>query len=134
MIEAMASGVPVIAYANGAVPEVVRDGITGFIVNPPGDDLQNPNPKIQIPNKSQKPNKIQITNNQKPETNNQELKTNNDSRWIIKKQGVEGLVEAIGRIGQIDRAACRRYVEENFTIEKMIDGYEEAITKFVPAS
>ncbi|MBZ9577661.1 glycosyltransferase family 4 protein [Patescibacteria group bacterium] len=31
MIEAMASGVPVIAYPNGAVPEVVKDKKTGFI-------------------------------------------------------------------------------------------------------
>ena len=35
MIEAMACGTPVIALPNGSVPEVVEDGITGFIV---GDD------------------------------------------------------------------------------------------------
>jgi glycosyltransferase involved in cell wall biosynthesis len=33
MIEAMACGVPVIAFANGSVPEVIDDGVTGFIVN-----------------------------------------------------------------------------------------------------
>ncbi len=32
MIEAMACGTPVIAYANGSVPEVIDDGVTGFIV------------------------------------------------------------------------------------------------------
>jgi glycosyltransferase involved in cell wall biosynthesis len=32
MIEAMACGTPVIAFRNGSVPEVVDDGITGFIV------------------------------------------------------------------------------------------------------
>ncbi|MCA1833536.1 MAG: glycosyltransferase family 4 protein [Actinomycetota bacterium] len=32
MVEAMASGTPVIATRQGAVPEVVRDGVTGFIV------------------------------------------------------------------------------------------------------
>jgi glycosyltransferase involved in cell wall biosynthesis len=32
MIEAMACGTPVIALRNGSVPEVVDDGITGFIV------------------------------------------------------------------------------------------------------
>jgi glycosyltransferase involved in cell wall biosynthesis len=32
MIEAMACGTPVIAYACGSVPEVVEDGLTGFIV------------------------------------------------------------------------------------------------------
>ena len=32
MIEAMACGTPVIAFNRGAVPEVVEDGLTGFIV------------------------------------------------------------------------------------------------------
>jgi glycosyltransferase involved in cell wall biosynthesis len=33
MIEAMACGTPVLAFRNGAVPEVVDDGITGYVVN-----------------------------------------------------------------------------------------------------
>jgi glycosyltransferase involved in cell wall biosynthesis len=33
MIEAMACGTPVIAFNCGSVPEVMDDGITGFIVN-----------------------------------------------------------------------------------------------------
>lgn len=32
MIEAMACGTPVIAFARGSVPEVIRDGVSGFIV------------------------------------------------------------------------------------------------------
>ena len=32
MIEAMACGTPVIAYNHGSVPEVMEDGVTGFIV------------------------------------------------------------------------------------------------------
>ena len=32
MIEAMACGTPVIAYAHGSVPEIVDEGVTGFIV------------------------------------------------------------------------------------------------------
>ena len=32
MIEAMSAGTPVIAFHNGSVPEVVVDGVTGFIV------------------------------------------------------------------------------------------------------
>ncbi len=32
MIEAMACGTPVIAWRNGSVPEVVEEGVTGFIV------------------------------------------------------------------------------------------------------
>src|ERR1700757_2723391 len=33
MIEAMACGTPVIAFENGSVPEVLEDGVTGFIVD-----------------------------------------------------------------------------------------------------
>ena len=33
MIEAMACGTPVIAYPRGSVPEIVDDGITGFLVH-----------------------------------------------------------------------------------------------------
>jgi glycosyltransferase involved in cell wall biosynthesis len=32
MIEAMSCGTPVIAYRSGSVPEVVEDGVTGFVV------------------------------------------------------------------------------------------------------
>jgi glycosyltransferase involved in cell wall biosynthesis len=32
MIEAMACGTPVVAYNRGSVPEVVEDGVTGFVV------------------------------------------------------------------------------------------------------
>lgn len=33
MIEAMACGTPVIGFNNGSVPEIVKDGVTGFVVN-----------------------------------------------------------------------------------------------------
>jgi glycosyltransferase involved in cell wall biosynthesis len=33
MIESMACGTPVIAFENGSVPEVLEDGVTGFIVH-----------------------------------------------------------------------------------------------------
>jgi glycosyltransferase involved in cell wall biosynthesis len=36
MIEAMACGTPVIAFRRGSVPEVVEDGVTGFVV----DDIE----------------------------------------------------------------------------------------------
>ncbi|MEO6508647.1 MAG: glycosyltransferase, partial [Patescibacteria group bacterium] len=39
-LEAMASGTPVIAFARGAVPELIIDGVTGFIVNPSDDDIR----------------------------------------------------------------------------------------------
>lgn len=40
MVEAMASGTPVVAYAKGSVPEVVKDGETGFIINPSDNDIR----------------------------------------------------------------------------------------------
>jgi glycosyltransferase involved in cell wall biosynthesis len=40
MIEAMACGTPVIAWRNGAAPEVVTDGVTGFIVESIGEAVQ----------------------------------------------------------------------------------------------
>jgi len=93
MVEAMATGTPVIAYNRGSVAEIVRDGVTGFIVNP------------DLPNFPDSPD------------------------LLIKKRGLEGLVEAIKRIGEIDRAACRKHVEQNFTVEKMVDGYEQVYQK-----
>ncbi len=75
MIEAMACGTPVVAYGRGSVPEVVKDGVTGFIVP--------------------------------------------------QEQGVEGLVAAMKKIDRIDRAACRRYVEEQFSLQRMVEGYEQ---------
>lgn len=38
MIEAMACGTPVIAFARGSVPEIVKDGETGFIINSSNED------------------------------------------------------------------------------------------------
>ncbi|MEK7557021.1 MAG: glycosyltransferase [Patescibacteria group bacterium] len=38
IVEAMASGTPVVAYAKGAIPEIIKDGETGFIVNASEDD------------------------------------------------------------------------------------------------
>lgn len=74
MIEAMACGTPVVAYRRGAIPEVIVDGKTGYIVDSP-----------------------------------------------------EAMIAAVRNIGEIDRAACRKHVEEHFTTEKMIDALEAAL-------
>lgn len=38
---------------------------------------------------------------------------------------VDEAVEAVGKIGQINRRKCRQRAEENFTIDKMVEGYEK---------
>ena len=70
MIEAMACGTPVIARPFGSVPEIVPDGVAGFLV-----------------------------------------------------REVEEAVEAVCRIGEIDRTECRRHFELNFTDERMARDY-----------
>lgn len=92
MIEAMACGTPVIAYNRGSVSEIVRDGLTGFVIEP---DEQN----------------------------------EEGSNIIIKKKGIEGMIEAIARIGEIDRATCRKHVEENFSLEKMAQSHNQLYKK-----
>ncbi len=92
MIEAMATGTPVVAYGRGAVPEVVVDGKTGFIVS---DDSG------------------------KQEGND----------WIVKSRGIEGCTEAINRIWEIDRGACRKHVEEHFNQERLVNDFETALSK-----
>jgi glycosyltransferase involved in cell wall biosynthesis len=39
--------------------------------------------------------------------------------------GVDEAVDAVGKIEQLDRKKCRQRVEENFTIDKMVEGYEK---------
>ena len=35
------------------------------------------------------------------------------------------MVEALGRLDEIDPAACREYVQEKFSVSKCTDGYEQ---------
>ena len=72
-IEALACGVPVIAYKRGGPAEIVRDGLTGFLVEP---------------------------------------------------DSVNGLVGAIARLDQIDRSACRRQAEVEYSVGALGDRFE----------
>jgi len=100
MIEAMATGTPIIGFARGSVPEIIKDGETGFIVNPSNDDIRG--------------------------------------NWITQKTGIEGLCEAVNRIFNMPeeeykqmRINTRKRVEENYTIVKMIDNYNDVIGKIL---
>lgn len=94
MVESMACGTPVIAYARGAAPKIVQDGVTGFLVNSSAEDIRGD--------------------------------------FITKKTGVDGLKEAMHHIDSMPpeayttmRTACRRHVEQHFTVGRMVDQYEQ---------
>ncbi len=73
VVEAMACGTPVLAFPRGSMPELIEDGVTGFLV----DD-------------------------------------------------VAAAVAAVGRAGNIDRAAIREQAVARFGIARMVDAYLEA--------
>ena len=92
--EAMASGTPVITFSRGSAPEIIKDGVTGFLVNQSAQYIRGD--------------------------------------YIIKKTGIEGLVEAINRIYEMPedeykqmRKNCRDHVEKYFSNDKMVEGYEK---------
>jgi glycosyltransferase involved in cell wall biosynthesis len=70
LVEAMACGTPVLATNRGAVSEIVRDGVTGFV-----------------------------------------------------RDTTTELASVIGRIGEIDRAACRDHVAEHFSSAALVRSY-----------
>lgn len=47
------------------------------------------------------------------------------------KINIKGFVEAIKKVDQIDRGECRRWVEKQYTIEKMINEYEKVFLKII---
>ncbi len=42
------------------------------------------------------------------------------------------MAEAVGKLDTIDRAACRKHVEKNFSYDVMVDAYEETLLKLMP--
>jgi glycosyltransferase involved in cell wall biosynthesis len=81
MIEALACGTPVLAFPEGAAPEVVDDGRTGFLC----DDE-------------------------------------------------DSMVEAIGRLGKLNRNDCRMAVEGYFSTTRMVAEHIEMFESMVAAS
>lgn len=104
-VESMACGTPVVVYSCGGAAETVVDGQVGFVVEPEMAKIEK----------------------------NSFVKT---TGLKIQKRGVEGLVEGVKAIKQWDnetmkkcRLACRRHVEENFSVAKMTDGYEKVYSQ-----
>lgn len=50
---------------------------------------------------------------------------------VKKKNGINGLVEALEKISQIDPANCRKNIEENFSLEKMTQSYEKIYQRVI---
>lgn len=44
---------------------------------------------------------------------------------------VDEAVDAVGSLGEIDRYNCRLHVEDNFTVERMVDEYEDVYEKVI---
>jgi len=70
VVESLACGTPVIAYPRGSMPEIVDNGVTGFLV-----------------------------------------------------PGPEAAAAAVHRVGDLDRAACRREAERRFSASRMVEDY-----------
>ena len=52
-----------------------------------------------------------------------EVIKDNQTGYLV--NNVDEAVEAVGKIDRIDRKKCRRHVEEHFTIDRMVSGYEK---------
>ena len=52
-----------------------------------------------------------------------EVITDKQTGFLV--NSVDEAVEAVGKIDLLDRKKCRRHVEENFTIDRMVAGYEK---------
>lgn len=51
--------------------------------------------------------------------------------YIVEEGDISGMIKAIRKIESIDRKKCREHVENNFTLEKMVDNYEKTFSKIV---
>jgi len=78
MVEALACGTPVVALREGSVPEVLEDGVTGFI-----------------------------------------------------RHFEHELVDAVERVGDLDRGRCRAEAERRFSPAAMADAYEEVFSEML---
>jgi len=76
--ESLACGTPVISCPTGALPEILRQGVDGFLI-----------------------------------------------------KSIEEACEAVGKLGTIDRAACRRRAVEHFSADAVLTRYLELYTRLV---
>lgn len=51
--------------------------------------------------------------------------------FTISEKGIDGMVEAVKRIRDIDPKVCREHVERKFSVSAMVDGYEKVYKKLL---
>ena len=76
--ESMAAGTPVLAYPRGSMPELIKDGETGFLA-----------------------------------------------------RDEDEMAQAIGSVEKLDRRRCREWIVKEFSVDRMIDGYENVYRQVV---
>ena len=59
-----------------------------------------------------------------------ELIVDGKTGFLVEHGNVEEMVQAVLKIDQIDRNACREHVEKNFSLERMIQKYEDLFKNF----
>ena len=47
------------------------------------------------------------------------------------KQGIKGLKKALNKIDKINPYDCRKHIEKNFSLEKMVENYEKVYRKII---
>ncbi len=61
-----------------------------------------------------------------------ELVVNNKTGFVVQpEQGISGLKKALKNIDKIKPKDCRKHVENNFSLQKMVDNYEELYFKLI---
>lgn len=61
-----------------------------------------------------------------------ELVVNKKTGFVVKpEEGVKGLKKALAKIDQIKPEDCRKHIEQNFSLEKMVENYETAYNQLV---
>ena len=51
--------------------------------------------------------------------------------FVVAADDLDAFVAAVGRVGEIDPAVCRRTVEERFTVERMVADYEAIYRRYL---
>ena len=51
--------------------------------------------------------------------------------FVVDADDLDAFVAAVGRVGEIDPAVCRRTVEERFTVERMVADYEAIYRRYL---